>query len=733
MHLKFPSKKFYYEWQELSCLSRALGFHPRVITECIPADLVRKEDGISHRELMKLINLKFFNDALDRSANMHTADYNINVLKKSIDLLNHRLLSFDELSEVRVAFQVYEAGDMRGMMIDQQTLMRTLKLCGRTVAPLKLMHRVKHMERRLDEPGRLQFYEFLDLIVLCELTDVISVPDPKHKPLDKTWRKLFELDHFENIFATYDEKLEGFMNSLFVQEERNYGHERLGSTRIPKEAAVETSARKKLVKFHKKKYKELHKSISESTTELKKTKAGVIRPRPVTAPDVEEFRLPSRMSKMSSHSTDQERPHTVAEFLNLKWPHSPAFHSRPQTAPPTTHCQSMESMKVDDPRVLLLLNMHKRKTLKGQPNRQLYGSSSAPQLGPRLQEVAPWTSKPISRVQTPLVVTNKDVCQRQRLLDSLQYEIETLEERAYHELADQLERTVPHYKNRKAAEREEAERERMDAEKGAKKKKVKKKFPIQEEKKTDPIAFDRITHRTPKSFYKEHNKNCSSKQVALPSSRPVVMKTCKQSGQLQDGKVLTDTYETLRKGLNEATSSVSSIGDVSNASDMTRHIGTAATMTPYRGILQSPNKMGSHQFEVSRVGTAAVLYDYLSVDGGDTDKEEYSKPSQLLISSDIQTDRREKNEDIVCDSTLTNDVKASLKEPSILPVSHVRTPDSRKVRWEKTKVSRKVTVFDDDELKLYGVPLSEIDKLTQKSESLDLGDLSQIQAAINGR
>ncbi|PIK41380.1 hypothetical protein BSL78_21767 [Apostichopus japonicus] len=398
---------------------------------------------------------------------------------------------------------------------------------------------------------------------------------------------------------------------------------------------------------------------------------------------------------MSSHSTDQERPHTVAEFLNLKWPHSPAFHTRPQTAPPATHCQSMESMKVDDPRVLLLLNMHKRKTLKSQPNRQLYGSSSAPQLGPRLQfqEVAPWTSKPISRVQTPLVVTNKDVCQRQRLLDSLQYEIETLEERAYHELADQLERTVPRYKNRKAAEREEAERERMDAEKGAKKKKVKKKFPIQEEKKTDPIAFDRITHRTPKSFYKEHNKNCSSKQVALPSSRPVVMKTSKQSGQLQDGKVLTDTYETLQKGLNEATSS----------------------------------------FEVSRVGTAALLYDYLSVDGGDTDKEEYSKPSQLLISSDIQTDRREKNEDIVCDSTLSNDVKASLKEPSILPVSHVRTPDSRKVRWEKTKVSRKVTVFDDDELKLYGVPLSEIDKLTQKSESLDLGDLSQIQAAINGR
>lgn len=67
------------------------------------------------------------------------------------------------------------------------------------------------------------------------------------------------------------------------------------------------------VKYHKKKYRELHKSISQSTAELKKTKAGVIRPRPVTAPDVEEFRLPSRESRMSSHSTDPERPYTVAE------------------------------------------------------------------------------------------------------------------------------------------------------------------------------------------------------------------------------------------------------------------------------------------------------------------------------------------------------------------------------------------------------------------------------------
>ncbi|KAJ8023586.1 hypothetical protein HOLleu_36065 [Holothuria leucospilota] len=772
MHLKYPKRKLFYLWEELSCLSRALGFHHEVIEACLPSEIVRKEEGISHRELMKFINLKFFNDALDRSANMHTADYNINVLKKSIELLNHRLLSFDELSDVRVAFQVYEAGDMRGMVIDQHTLMRTLKLSGRTVAPLKLMHRVKHMEGRLDEPGRLQLYEFLDLIVLCELSDNISVPDPKHRPLDKTWRKLFEIDNFEQVFATYDEKLEAYMNSMFVQEERNYGKEQLGSTRIPKEASVETSARKKLVymiffisfsgshcvlkevKYHKKKYKELHESISQSTAELKKTKAGIIRPRPVTAPDVEEFRLPSRMSSMStqSHGTTP-RPHTVAECFHS--PHdyvSWLFASRPYTAPATTSSKSVDSRNNHDPRIHLLLDMHKRKTLQSQPSRKVGGSTSAPQLGGghrRTKDPLPWMTPSAARVQTPQVVTEKDVCRRQRLLDSLQYEIETLEERTFQQLEDQLMRTVPQYKQRKAAEREQAEKERLEAELRAQKKKVKKKFPIQEEKKTDPVAFGRITHPTPKSFYKEHYKNCSSsKQIAGPLPPKVDPKSVdliKLSSQPkhpvtgQDGRHV-DVGFSFQRGINESTSSVSSMDEISTATqttDITKHVIPVPSVTPHQGVFGYPSKFGSRQFEGSRVGTAALLYDYLSADS-DTDREE-----SVRRAPQIMTEMKDKEDTKVDELSGTNqgpgkgdtlsitDVKSNLREPT-RPASQLRTPDFRKVHWDKTKVSRKVTVFDDDELKLYGVPLSEIDKLTQKSESVDLQDLSQIQAAIGG-
>jgi hypothetical protein len=38
-------------------------------------------------------------------------------------------------------------------------------MCNRTIAPLKMMHRIKHMRENFDEPSRIQLYEYLDLIL----------------------------------------------------------------------------------------------------------------------------------------------------------------------------------------------------------------------------------------------------------------------------------------------------------------------------------------------------------------------------------------------------------------------------------------------------------------------------------------------------------------------------------------------------------------------------------------
>ena len=39
------------------------------------------------------------------------------------------------------------------------------QMCGRSIAPLKLMHRIKHMKSEFEEKGRIQLYEFFNLIV----------------------------------------------------------------------------------------------------------------------------------------------------------------------------------------------------------------------------------------------------------------------------------------------------------------------------------------------------------------------------------------------------------------------------------------------------------------------------------------------------------------------------------------------------------------------------------------
>ena len=51
-------------------------------------------------------------------------------------------------------------------------------MCGRTIAPLKMHHRIKHMSQMFDEDGRIQLYEFLDLILWTELYDAHRA----HKP-----------------------------------------------------------------------------------------------------------------------------------------------------------------------------------------------------------------------------------------------------------------------------------------------------------------------------------------------------------------------------------------------------------------------------------------------------------------------------------------------------------------------------------------------------------------------
>ena len=50
--------------------------------------------------------------------------------------------SFQDIKDARMAFQLYEHMDNAGLVINDRLMMRTLKLCGRTISQIKLMQHV---------------------------------------------------------------------------------------------------------------------------------------------------------------------------------------------------------------------------------------------------------------------------------------------------------------------------------------------------------------------------------------------------------------------------------------------------------------------------------------------------------------------------------------------------------------------------------------------------------------
>ncbi|XP_078681125.1 uncharacterized protein LOC144916036 [Branchiostoma floridae x Branchiostoma belcheri] len=304
MHLTFPKRKGYYTWEELRCLARALGYQVDVFERVVP-DFAEGEAGVSFRQVSRLMELNFFNEAFHLTYNLHTAHYNCQLIKKCLVLLDHRFLNFQEIHEIRVAYVAYEHHDMHGMIINEKALLRTLKMCGRTVAPLKLMHRVKHLKENYEAKGRIQIYEFMDLLILCKMWDDVNVKDTRVKGPDKNWRRLYQMDKVKEVFHTYDEKVFELLNKEFEATELNYGDVSFGDRKQFRENPVDKEKNTEQFKTHTTTYKRLQKIIDSTTQQVIQARAHGIaknKDRPTSASQLDEQLIESSPERDQSPS-----------------------------------------------------------------------------------------------------------------------------------------------------------------------------------------------------------------------------------------------------------------------------------------------------------------------------------------------------------------------------------------------------------------------------------------------
>eukprot|EP00794_Sanderia_malayensis_P018138 gene18138-19948_t len=216
----YPIKRNFWTWEELGCLAKTLGFQTDLFLKNIPED--RREDckqGLKPKQIDDLLESKALSPDLHRTFNVHDAAYNMKVIEKSMQYLSNRILSFQQIKEARLAFQLYEHMDNAGLVISEHIIKRTLKMCGRAISPVKLMQFIKHMDRLVAD--RLMFYEFIEVLIISEKLPTAQNDEKETLMTEKTIkdsRNLYELCDFHDVLLTEDEKISRKLNDLHQKD-----------------------------------------------------------------------------------------------------------------------------------------------------------------------------------------------------------------------------------------------------------------------------------------------------------------------------------------------------------------------------------------------------------------------------------------------------------------------------------------------------------------------------------
>ncbi|XP_052226375.1 uncharacterized protein LOC127841534 isoform X1 [Dreissena polymorpha] len=305
-HLKYPQSRGFCTWNELGCLSRAVGFPVGLFREHVSYEIHTDENGMSLQEVYKMLDYKLLYDALHFTQNMHTAEWNMCVIRRAATILDHHALTYTDLYNIRLGYEAYEAPDMKGMVIDQHKMMRALKMCNLMISPLKLMHRIKHSRDRFDEPGRVQLYEFIDLMLWAEVYQ--SYVPEKGYALFEMENELFKLVDFDKLLAHHDEKQASRLDARYLKEEWEFPDTKVSKTFKFKDLTVVSGDSRVEVTSHQKKtYKGLRTEVSRSQKMVHCIKGGFIRERPVTAPDLRRYDLQALEEYKRKQSAQAQR------------------------------------------------------------------------------------------------------------------------------------------------------------------------------------------------------------------------------------------------------------------------------------------------------------------------------------------------------------------------------------------------------------------------------------------
>lgn len=288
---QYTAKKGYYRKRELSLLATALGFPGTLLVDRFRAHYTEndraesaKERTVSEKMVARLLSSGALFKKLEKVFNKYPAWYNVKLIRKAMQHLRHRSLSFSDISECRVAFELYAYEDGSGIPAELSHVRQALKMLERIMSPSQLQVEIQRFNEVSDVPSRLQLYEFMDIAAACEKTEVederrlseISLSEGKVASESSCsvacMTRTLSVPDFNQILMTRDQRVSSYLES-------NYQHSLRRRKESPpppldKDRIVHTDSRKSLVSLAAEQSMAVSPCLERSQSQLLRSRNG---------------------------------------------------------------------------------------------------------------------------------------------------------------------------------------------------------------------------------------------------------------------------------------------------------------------------------------------------------------------------------------------------------------------------------------------------------------------------
>lgn len=306
---QYTVKRGYYRKRELSLLATSLGFPGTLLVNRFHTHYVEGEDGadnkdgkaVSEKMIARLLSSGVLFKRLEKVFNKYPAWYNVKLIRKAMQHIRHRTLGFSDVSECRMAFELYAYDDGSGIPAELSHVLQALKMLERIMSPSQLQMEIQRFSEVSDVPSRLQLYEFMDIVAICGKTDAEEerrLETASESQVASESSHELSVPDFGQILMTTDQKVSAYLESNYQQS--LHGRRESPAVPLDTDRIVHTELRKSLVSLAAEQSRAVTPCLEHSQSQLHRSRGGFYTLSEEHFKSVHTSRQPSPIRSKSS-------------------------------------------------------------------------------------------------------------------------------------------------------------------------------------------------------------------------------------------------------------------------------------------------------------------------------------------------------------------------------------------------------------------------------------------------